>query len=82
MSFYSIGQIAEVYNINGVAVWKPPEFTGGDITGYHIRLYYYDDGTLVAAIEEHIDDPDIKWWVPAADSMPDERPLYCQVRHT
>ena len=58
-------------------MWKPPEFTGGDLIGYVIRLYYYDGVTLVVAVEEHIEDPNIRWWVP--EGIPDERPLFVQV---
>ena len=72
------GPITEVYSINGVAVWKPPAVTGGDLTGFHIRLYYYSGGDVVVAEEEDIDDPDIKWWLPG-EPMPAQRPLFCQV---
>ena len=58
-------------------MWKPPEFTGGDLIGYVIRLYYYDRETLVVAVQGNITDPDIKWWFP--ERMPEEGPLYCQV---
>ena len=58
-------------------MWKPPEFTGGDLIGYVIRLYYYDGESLVVAVQGNITDPDIRWWVP--EGIPDERPLFCQV---
>ena len=58
-------------------MWKPPEFTGGDLIGYVIRLYYYDGESLVVAVQGNITDPDIRWWLP--ESLPEERPLYCQV---
>ena len=76
----SAGKITNTCSINcNVIVWEPPANTGGEITGYTVRVYYKVNGRRTSASTTlySISDSEIQWL--SLSNLPSQRPLYFQV---
>ncbi len=77
---HTIGMITVTESFNcETIVWDPPADTGGEITGYAVRVYYKVNGqrTNGSTMSYSSKDPDRQWIVTA--NLPQQRHLYYQV---
>ncbi len=70
------GRIEQVEVVNGVVMWSPPQTTGGEITAYIARIYYFRPGRPWRATINlyHTE----REWVPLPE-LPSDRQLFVQV---
>ncbi len=70
--------VTESFHCN-VIVWEFPDITGGEITGYTVRIYYEVNGekTNDSTVTYEISNSKNNWLAPAA--LPVDRPLFYQV---
>ncbi len=76
---HTIGMITVTNSFNcETIVWEPPANTGGEITGYTVRVYYKVNGRMTDSYTTTlpVSDPDRHWLSPS--SLPPQRPLYYQ----
>ena len=79
---FLLGQITTVDSFNcETIVWEPPADTGGEITGYTVRVYYKVSGSRTSGSTETytISDPDRHWRTWNTLPHDQQRPLYYQV---
>ncbi len=70
--------VTESFHCN-VIVWELPDITGGEITGYTVRIYNEVNGerTNDSTVTYEISNSKTNWLAPAA--LPVDRPLFYQV---